>query len=372
VTTTSDATTSVLRYVDPIEGFRGYLALSGQGHTLAAGGLRVQSGLEETTIVRLAEAMALKERLLGLAVDGAKAGIAYDPSSPGRHEALRRFIVFLRPQLLGRLSLGPDMGTGWAEIEGLARDEGFESVKSAVGRAQGLDRVDFARRITLLDASVNGLALGQRRAGHALAHAALAAMDAAGLSRRAARVGIHGFGTLGRAAAKSLSEAGVIPEAVTHEHTCFRLDRQGDLTTAPLGDDLRLFDLPLDVLVLASCEDVLSVDRAARLEVAAVVVGANLGLSPSTEELLGRRGILVVPDFVGGCGGSASMDALFGPPDCPTPAGILKEVGSRMEALVATIFARTEGTSRQAAMALSEAVVPPGRPYGRRARSNGD
>lgn len=70
---------TVAHYVDPVEGFAGYVALAGTKQRLGAGGFRVQEGLDEETIVRLAEAMARKERLLGLGVDGAKAGIDYDP-----------------------------------------------------------------------------------------------------------------------------------------------------------------------------------------------------------------------------------------------------------------------------------------------------
>lgn len=375
----------VVRYVDPVEGFPGYLAYAGEGHRLAAGGLRVQAGLEEATIVRLAETMVLKERLLGLAVDGAKAGIDYDPRSPGKPEALRRFIGFLRPHLAERLSLGPDMGTTWPEIEDAARHAGGGSVKSAVARAQGLDPADFAARLALLDVEVDGATLGQRRAGHALAHAALGAIDAAGLSGRAVRVGIQGFGTLGRAAAMSLTEAGITLAAVTDEHTCLHCYDDVDLsagadrashrscappvvTVAEVEAPDRLFDLPLDVLVLAACEDALSAERAARLKVSAVVVGANLGLAAPVEELLHRRGILVVSDFVGGCGGSASMDALFGPATCPTPAEVLDRLGVRMRALVGSVFEMSGArgiTPRQAALAMSKCEVPPGNPYGR-------
>lgn len=360
--------TTIVRYLDPLEGFRGYLALSGETHLLAAGGLRVDAGLTEDTVVRLAQAMTLKERLLGLAVDGAKAGIDYDPHSPGKRDALRRFLGFLRPHLLGRLSLGPDMGTTWSQIEHAARKVGVPSVKGAVARAQELDDADFRARLALLDVDVDGATLGERRAGHALGSAAFGAVEAAGLSGRAVRVGIQGFGTLGRAAAMALTEAGLTPVAVTDEHTCLhRYERLGEMV-ADVEPPQRLLDLPLDVLVLAACENALSLDQAARLDVAAVVVGANLGLAPDVEELLGRRGILVVPDFVGGCGGSASMDMLFGAPTCPTPAEVLDRLGARMRSLVDRMFdiARADNVSpRQAALAMSAADIPPGKPYGR-------
>lgn len=374
---------SIIRYVDPLEGFRGYLAFSGTDHRLAAGGLRVQPGLAEDTLVGLARAMELKERLLGLAVDGAKAGIDYDPDGPGKQAALARFLEFLRPHLRERLSLGPDMGTTWTEIEHVAHQVGIVSVKAAVARAQELDEADFLARIRVLDVEIDGATLGARRAGHALAHAALAAAEAAGVAGPAPSIGIQGFGTLGRGAAMALTEAGVTPVAVTDEHTCVHCYADDDVSSAassrgrstgasPVPVDVepphRLLELPLDVLVLAACENAVSHERAERLDVAAVVVGANLGLSHPIEHLLHRRGILVVPDFVGGCGGSASMDALFGPPTCPAAAEVLERLGARIRALVASVFevSRSRGiTPREAALAMCECETPPGKPYGR-------
>ncbi|HEX2046134.1 MAG TPA: Glu/Leu/Phe/Val dehydrogenase dimerization domain-containing protein [Acidimicrobiales bacterium] len=362
------AGTEVIAYVDPVEGFRGWLAFSGGKHRLAAGGFRVQPGLDAATLARLAQTMELKERLLGLAVDGAKAGIDYDPRSPGKHEAMRRFLEFLRPHLLDRLSLGPDMGTTWREIENCAREIGLVSVKGAITHAQGLDEADFTCRIGLLDREVEGATLGARRAGHALAHAALAAVEVAGEGASGTtKIGIQGFGTLGRATATALAEAGLTPVAVTDEHTCLHHLTE-DEPSVEVERPQRLLELPLDVLVLAACEDALDYEQAQQLDVKAVVVGANLGLSPAVEALLHRRGILVVPDFVGGCGGSASMDALFGPPTCPTPTEFLERLGARMRALVTAMFELSQDrgiTPREAALAMADRDVPPGRPYGR-------
>ena len=359
----------VIEYVDPLEGFCGYLALSGRRHRLAAGGFRVQPGLDAATLGRLAETMELKERLLGLAVDGAKAGIDYDPRSPGKHEAMRRFLEFLRPHLLDRVSLGPDMGTTWPQIEQCARQVGLVSVKGAIAQAQGLDEADFRRRVELLDHEVEGATLGARRAGHALAHATLAAVEAAGFTGSDVRIGIQGFGTLGRATATALTEAGLTPVAVTDEHTCLHhLTEDDDDPPVEVGPPQRLLELPLDVLVLAACEDALDHEQAEQLDVQAVVVGANLGVSAPVEELLHGRGIRVVPDFVGGCGGSASMDALFGPPTCPSPTEFLERLGTRMRALVTTMFELSETrnvTPREAALLMAEREVPPGKPYGR-------
>lgn len=384
-------TVTIFPYLDPGEGFRGWLAIDGTEHRLAAGGFRVQPGVSMEMLARLAEAMTLKQRLLGLAVDGAKAGMDYDPRSPGKHEAMRRFLGFLRPRLAGRLSLGPDMGTTWAEIEGLARAEGITSVKAAVAPAQGLATGDFARRIALLDAVVDGLPLGDRRAGHALAHSALAA---SGVRDARTRAVVQGFGTLGRGAALSLDRAGAQVVAVADEHACLASPAGLDVTAllaAPHGAPLSkspplgalvgrpslLFEVPADIVVLAACQDAVSVEQASDLDARAVAVGANLGLSRTVERQLYDRGVVVVPDFVGGCGGSASMDALFGPPACPTPTEVLDRVARRMRAVVhriLTLSTREGIPQRTAALALCQmdARRVSGPPYGHHPDAGGD
>lgn len=381
------AGSSVVHYVDPVEGFRGFLAFSGSAHRLAAGGCRVAPGLDEATIRALAEAMSLKQQLLGLAADGAKAGIDYDPQAPGKREALRRFIRFLRPHLLERFSMGPDRGTTWQEVESIGREEGLVSVKGAVARAQELDGLDFRRRLAVLDEGVNGLTVGQRRAGHALAHAALAAADTSGGRPPTLRVAIQGFGTLGRGVALSLAEAGVAVTAVADEHCCvsardgldvralLAIPQSGPLANgltsppATVGPREALLRVPVEVIVLAACENAIDAHQARRLQARAVVVGANLGLSRLTEQVLHLREVTVVPDFVGGCGGSASMDALFGPVRCPSPQEMLAGTAARASRLVHEIIDRAHRhrlTTREAALHLaSAATVDPGRPYGR-------
>lgn len=385
IETLSDGTVLLSR-TDPVDGFAGYLAFHGQDNPLAAGGLRVQRGLTAQHVVSLAEAMARKQRLLGLAVDGAKCGIDYDPRWRGKPGALRRFLGFLRPFLCERLSLGPDAGTSWAELEQLAAQEGLSSVKCAVARAQGLSEQETRSRLDLLGREVDGLTLGQRRAGHGLAHAGLEALRSAGGETTVpVRVGVQGFGTLGKAAAVSLAEAGLRVTAVADEHGCVRapegfgLDTlvAGSCTTELTGDGAyacceptALFSARVDLLVLAACEDALTVDQAASLPdcLRVVAVGANLGLNPAAEDALDRRGLLVVPDIVGGSGGSASMNALFGPDAVPSPSDFLAHTGAAVADAtrrVLTIAAQRTLTPRAAALTLAEERPPPARarPY---------
>lgn len=379
-----DRPAELLVYEDREEGFRGFLAYAGQAAPLAAGGFRVQKGLRGETIMALAEAMALKERALWLNVDGAKCGIDYDPASPGKHAAMRRFLRFLGPHLRGRLSLGPDMGTAFGEIEALARQEGISSVKAAIARAQGLPRAEVLRRLELLDEPVGPLTLGQRRAGHALAQATLVALRHVAAPARQPRCALQGFGTLGRAAALSLHDAGVLITVIADEHGSARCDAGLDvprMLAVPPGQPVAEhpcegtaahstapFRLAVDAVVLAACEDGMRMSDVMELQSAAVVVGANRGLSDAVETLLHERGIVVVPDFVGGAGGSAAMDALFAPPVAPGARAVLDRTAAVADVLTEGVLrrARASGTSpRQAALALARERRLPrdARPY---------
>jgi glutamate dehydrogenase/leucine dehydrogenase len=375
-------------YRDARSGVTGFLAYEGTERPLAAGGLRVQPGLTADRIGALAVAMRVKQDLLGTHVNGAKCGIDLDPAAPGKQEALRGFLRFLAPHLGQRLSLGPDMGTGFAEIEALAQAEGIASVKGAIARAQGLPDAEVLRRLRLLDFPLGPLTLGERRAGHALAHAALAVARRARPQHARPTCALQGFGTLGRGAAATLAEAGARVVAVADEHTCLLseelpiadlLARPAGTPLAEFGDERRVLrasrgavlSIPADVLVLAACEDAIADGEVAELGAASVAVGANAGLTPAQDERLTERGVAVVPDCVAGAGGSAAMDALFAPAVSPDAATVLAQVGRIAGVLTARVLdaAAVAGVPpRTAALALAAAAHPLAgeRPYGLR------
>jgi glutamate dehydrogenase (NAD(P)+) len=377
--------TIALEYADPENGVRGWLAYDGLEHALAAGGCRVQRGLAPGTLETLASRMTLKERVLGVNVDGAKCGLDLDPASPEKGATLRRFLAFLREELESRFSMGCDMGTQWHELEQLAAIAGIPSIKVAVQRAQGLPEADFRRRLRLLDEPHEPLTLGERRAGHALAHAAIRAARTAIAGPEPLRCALHGFGTLGRAAACSLAEEGIAIVAVADEYGCVAdpggLDVRRMLAT-PYGTAVAgsgggplvlardaLFELPCDLLVIASVENAVAPEQAASLAAPTVVVGSNCGLASDVEDLLHRRGVLVIPDFVGGIGGSASMEILFGSERALTVEEVLHRVGWLMSELVDDLIERAERqrvSVREVALALaaSRAPAPGERPYG--------
>jgi glutamate dehydrogenase (NAD(P)+) len=366
--------TTVLPYEDDQYGTQGWLVYDGVTCRLAAGGCRVQRGLTPETLTTLASRMTLKQRVLGANVDGAKCGLDLDPHAPHRDEVLRRFIAFLRDELTARFSMGCDMGTTFAELEAIAVAEGIPSIKYAITSAQDIDDEEFFARIGVLEERVGMLTLGQLRAGHAVAHAALSIARHGGW-RGPLTCGVQGFGTLGRGAAHSLLATGVRVVAVADEHGCAYAPGGLDLAAmlakpketpvpqlasgAVIAPRERVLDFPADLLILAANEDAVSLEQAQSLPATAVVVGANCGLSVAAEQVLTERGVLVVPDFIGGIGGSASMEALFGPPRRPNPVQVLDAVAVLMRELVGELLERSRwngGSLSDAARDLAAAA----------------
>jgi glutamate dehydrogenase (NAD(P)+) len=124
-----------------------------------------------------------------------------------------------------------------------------------------------------------------------------------------------------------------------------------------------------DVFIPAAIENAITTDNADSIQIKAVVPGANLAVTQEAEKMLNDRGIIIIPDFVAGCGGSLSMDGLFGPEIEPSAEEVLNHVHKRMCKIVKKVIKRSQQdgvTTREAALRLcSEApIYPEARPYG--------
>lgn len=377
----------ILEYTDPLEGFKGWLVIDALSHRLCAGGLRVQKGLTLDCVADLARNMTLKMRIARIRADGAKSGIDYDPHSPGKTEALYRFLRAIRPYILERYSLGPDLNVKLKEIDDIAKKLGVPSVKIAIAKAQGFDPPYFLERYGLLRQTANHVTLNRLRAGFGLAAACLGVLEFLKIPNQEATVAIQGIGGLGGSAAYSLYKSGVKIVGIadkeqslisTNEHsldmetliknTVNGLMPKGDRNGRHM-DRSHIFKVECDVFIPAAIENVIVPDNAGTIPVKAVVPGANLSITAEAERLLNDRGVITIPDFLAGCGGSLSMDGLFGPRSHPSMQDVLNHVDKRMRSIVKKVLEHSRGkgiTTREAALSLcSEATIyPETKPYG--------
>ena len=380
----------IVEYTDPLEGFKGWAVIHALSHKLCAGGVRVQKGLTLDCVRDLARNMTIKMLIAGIRADGAKCGIDYDPHSLGKKEAMYRFIRAIRPHIMERYSLGPDLNTTMCELDEIAERLSIPAVKMAIAKAQGFDLPSFLKRYRLLKQPLGNATLSRLRAGFGLAAACQGVLEFLNIPPQEATVAIQGFGGLGSAAAYTLHEAGIKIIAIADEKKSLISTNNQSLDIKAMlpattncgtgylpssgvngryGDPSEIFDVKCDVFIPAAIENVITVDNAGVLPIKAVVTGANLAVTQEAEKMLNDRGVITIPDFVAGCGGSLSMDGLFGPENPPSAEEVLNHVNKRMRRIVKKVLERSQQdgvTTREAALRLcSEApIYPEARPYG--------
>jgi glutamate dehydrogenase (NAD(P)+) len=330
--------------------------------------------------------MTRKMRIASLRVDGAKCGIDYDPQLPGKQKALGRFMEAILPYIKDSYSMGPDLNVDMRELDRIGEKLGIPSVKMAIATAMGWDIKYFLERYAILNQPIDGWTLNGLRAGAGLAQACLSVCNFLNISPVQAKVVIQGFGVVAKACAYFLNNAGVriigfadyqrsiiAPEgscldiAALLEEKSTLLPRMSSVT-AQDGKPEAIYGTPCDIYIPAAVENSVTREVAAILATKAVVPGANLAVTAEGEEILRGRGILVVPDYLAGCGGSISMEGLFGPDLHPEPEAVLLHVQTKITALVEKVLSRSREQNISPAMAAlqycAETAIPPGnKPY---------
>ncbi|SFR20405.1 glutamate dehydrogenase (NADP) [Lentzea waywayandensis] len=329
-------------------GMKGVLVIDNTARGMGKGGTRMTPNVTVAEIARLARVMTWKWAGVDLFFGGAKAGIVFDPSSPDKEAALRAFARKLSNEVPREYVLGLDVGLTERDAA-IVQDE-----LSDRGAMMGAP------------AQLGGLPYDELGVtGYGVAEVADELMEL-----RGKRVAVQGFGAVGAAAAKRFAELGAVVVAVSSVHGALvdtggldvaRLLKLrgefGDLAVKEYGDVRELgaeLRVPCDVLVPAALQDVIDAELAGELDTTLVVEGANLPTSVAAQEVLARRGITVVPDFIANAGGVVAaafgMDARYSPFPV-NPATVLEAVSSKLRANAANIIveARSRGTTTHAA-----------------------
>ncbi len=263
----------------------------------AIGGVRISSTVTETEVARLARTMTLKNALAGLSHGGGKAGIIADPKSADREHLIRTFARMIRD--LHEFIPGPDMGTN---------EVSMAWVQDEIGRAVGLPE------------EIGGIPLDKLGAtGFGIAECAEVTCPYCGIALQGARVAIQGYGSVGRAAAKFLSEKGAVIVAVSDSKGTAYLPQglavssldaaksASGSVTGYSGASVRkadeIFGLDCDILIPAATPDVIHSRNVGKIRARIVLQGANIPATPDAEEQLHARGILSVPDIIVNAGG---------------------------------------------------------------------
>jgi len=295
-----------------IHTFEGYRVIHSTILGPGKGGIRLDPDVNLDEVRALAAWMTWKCAVVDIPYGGAKGGIACDPRtmSPGEIERLIRGYTLAMLDVFGpdKDIPAPDMGTGSREMAWLM-DE--------YSKAKGMT----VHSVVTGKPLVLGGSLGRAEAtGRGVMVAALAAMEKLRLNPYKSTAAIQGFGNVGSNAATLLRERGLRIVAVSDLSGVYYNDKGLDIEAALKYRDSNkgilegykeaevipaedLFKLPVDVLVPAAKEDVITKRNAPDIQAKLIVEGANGPTSSKADDIINEKGIMVVPDILANAGG---------------------------------------------------------------------
>jgi len=163
--------------------------------------------------------------------------------------------------------------------------------------------------------------------GFGVAKATFTAANYIGLDVEGATAAIEGFGNVGSHVTKYLTQIGVgvvsvsdskgciyNPDGLEYEKLYKVKEETGSVINYRPGkvlDNKEIFELPVDILIPAALPDVIRKDNVDRVQAKMVVEAANIPVTPEIEEILRKRGVLVVHDIVANAGGVISSYAEY-------------------------------------------------------------
>jgi len=295
-----------------IKVFEGYRVVHSTILGPSKGGIRFDPHVNLDEVKALAAWMTWKCAVVDIPYGGAKGGVTCNPRqmSAGEIERLMRAYTLSMIDIFGadKDIPAPDMGTGPREMAWLM-DE--------YSRTQGMtvNAVVTGKPVVL------GGSLGRTEAtGRGVMVSALAAMEKLKINPYKATCAVQGFGNVGSWASLLLAERGLkvvsvsdISGAYYNENGIdiqaavkYRDSNKGSLegfTGAGKISGDELLTLPVDVLVPAAKEDVITHHNASTIQAKLIVEGANGPTSSKADSIIYDKGISVVPDILANAGG---------------------------------------------------------------------
>jgi len=292
--------------------FEGYRVIHSTILGPSKGGIRFDPHVNLDEVKALAAWMTWKCAVVDIPYGGAKGGVTCNPRemSTGEIERLMRAYTQAMADVFGpdRDIPAPDMGTGPREMAWLM---------DQFSRIQGMT----THAVVTGKPLVMGGSLGRTEAtGRGVMVSAMAAIEKLKINPYKATCAVQGFGNVGSWAASLLQERGLIIQAVSDLTGAYynekgidiaavikyRESNRGTLEGFTGGEKItneNLLTLPVDLLVPAATEDVITHTNAVNIQAKLIVEGANGPTSSKADNIIHQKGIVVVPDILANAGG---------------------------------------------------------------------
>jgi len=294
-----------------IQALEGYRVTHNIARGPSKGGIRYHPDVELDEVKALAMWMTWKCALMGIPFGGAKGGIRVDPKklSPSELQRMtRRYTSEIINEIGPEKDIpAPDVGTDASVMAWIFDTYSMNKGHSVLGVVTGKP-LNVGGSLGRLEATARGCL-----------YCIQEAVRKKELRLEGLRVAVQGFGNVGSFLAQFLAEEGAtvvavsdstsglynpagidIPAALAHKQETGALAglRGADAIS---NDDLLLVDC--DVLAPCALEQVITGDNADKVKAAIICEGANGPITPSGDEILEDKGVLVLPDILANAGG---------------------------------------------------------------------
>ena len=294
-----------------VEVYTGYRVLYNSSRGPAKGGIRFDMNVNLDEVKALAAWMTWKCAVVNIPFGGAKGGVICDPlkMSVGELERLtRRYTA-------GIIStLGPDSDVPAPDVNTNERVMAWVMDTYSMRVGHTVTAVVTGKPVEM------GGSLGRREAtGRGVMIVTREALRYLGMPLLGAAVAVQGFGNVGSVAADLLTKQGSKIVAIS-DRTGGYYNKGGiDVATAIAwakqhksldgfkgGESItneELLTLPVDVLVPAALENVITSKNAGKVQAKIIAEGANGPTTAGADSILDEKGVFVIPDILANAGG---------------------------------------------------------------------
>jgi glutamate dehydrogenase (NAD(P)+) len=298
--------------------FEGYRVQHNMTLGPGKGGIRFHPEVNLSEVAGLAMLMTMKCSLVGLPLGGAKGGIRVDPTQLSRqeHQALMRRYTTEINMIIGpdRDIPAPDVGTdsqhmAWM-MDTFSQERGFAIPGVVTGKP-----LEIGGSLGRNEATGRGVVYTIQ---HACAY--LAKKGVAGAPKvEGSTVSVHGFGKVGAVAALEIHQLGAKVVAVSDvsgglynkngldiPKVMAYFESNRTLVGFPGADAISnddLLALPVDIMIPAAIDGVITMKNVGRVKAKIIGEGANGPITADALKVLEEQGSFVIPDVLCNAGG---------------------------------------------------------------------
>jgi len=295
-----------------IKTFTGYRSQHNNAVGPFKGGLRFHPAVTKDEVKALSTWMTFKCSVAGIPYGGGKGGMAIDPKKYSKAELeriSRGFAEAISPLIGEKVDIpAPDVNTNGQIMSWMV--DSYEKIvgHSAKGVFTGKP-LEFGGSLARTEATGYGVHLAAKKA-----------LDKLNIDVKGATYAVQGFGNVGyytayyayKDGAKIVAfsntdvaiynENGIDMEAVIKDY-----EENGRIVeNKGYGKDFtneELLELEVDVLAPCALENQITSENADRIKAKVITEGANGPTTPKADEILYKKGIVVIPDILANAGG---------------------------------------------------------------------